>query len=702
MEINEILQENDRRRERLFADVDQITGKGLEDGRKLVVIPDHDIPEQWLTDEVINLPDYQAVIEAGSIAALLSRSGKDTFFERRRFSRELIRQRMAHDPSFAFVKAFHIKNKITGKLEPFKLNYAQRILLDEFEAMRKAGKPIRLILLKARQWGGSTLIQLYMAWIQLFVKDGWNSLIVAQTKDTARRIKAMYTKVLMNFPMDVFNKGQLKFSPYERSAADSVITDSHGKPVRSNVITVSSYENYESTRGCDIAMAHFSEVAYWRLTPQKSASALIRAVTSGMAEGVACTMEVMESTANGKSGYFYDEYQVAKEGHSARKALFIPFFYIEHDTLPFQDDDERKAFAENLLLHSRESVTTEKTAEPGDYLWKLWVKGATLEHIKWYVERRKSFHSHAQIASEAPSDDIECFTFSGHLIIDPEKVDAVEKKEKRQPLFRGEVTIENCELSRKVPNENGPLKVWEYPQIGDYDNRYLIAVDVGGRNERADYSVITVIDRCHANVPEDSLFNRDEGEKEGLWVVARWRGRCRFDQLARKAADIGWWYDEALLVFESNTFDQKKGLSTEFSENADHAVSVLDEMKQIYDNVYMRPLTDSEDVRQGAVKKVGFHTNRRTKQQMVDQFTKWFEDGLFHDPDEAFYKEISIYEERTDGSYGNIQGDGNHDDIVMTDMIANLVHQKEPRSLPADRRHVRRPATNRTVNESSF
>ncbi len=702
MKIKEILEENELRRKRLFADVDQITGKGIDGGRKLVVIPDHDIPDQWLTDEVINLPDYQAVIGAGSIGSLLRQRGKDTSDERQNFSMELIRQRMAHDPYFAFAKAFHIKNKITGKLVPFKLNYAQRLLLTEFETMRTAGKPIRLILLKARQWGGSTLIQLYMAWIQLFVKDGWNSLIVAQTKDTARRIKAMYTKVLTHFPEEVFCKGNLKFSPYERSAADSVITDGHGKPMRSNVITVSSYENYESTRGCDIAMAHFSEVAYWRLTPQKSASALIRAVTSGIAEGVACTMEVMESTANGKSGYFYDEYQEAKEGHSARKALFIPFFYIEHDSLPFIDNEERKAFAEQLLIHSRDKVTTEKTAEPGDYLWKLWLKGATLEHIKWYVERRKSFHSHAQIASEAPSDDIECFTFSGHLIIDPEKVDEIEKKEKRLPVFRGEVTIENNELTRKVADENGPLKVWEYPQTGDFDNRYLIRGDVGGRNERADYSVITVIDRCHANVPEDELFNRDEGNEEGLWVVARWRGHCRFDLLARKAADIGWWYDEALLVFESNTFAQKKGLSADFTENADHAVSVLDELKQIYKNIYMRPLTDSEDVRQGTVRKVGFHTNRRTKQQMVDQFTKWFEDGLFHDPDEAFYKEISIYEERTDGSYGNIPGDGNHDDIVMTDMIANLVHQKQPRSLPAERRNKYRPAANRTVNESCF
>ena len=123
MEINEILKENNRRRELLFAGVDQITGKGVGGGRKLVVIPDHDIPEQWLTDEVIRLPDYQAVMEAGSIAALLGKRGKDRSFERLCFSQELNRQRMAHDPYFAFAKAFHIKNKITGKLVPFKLNY---------------------------------------------------------------------------------------------------------------------------------------------------------------------------------------------------------------------------------------------------------------------------------------------------------------------------------------------------------------------------------------------------------------------------------------------------------------------------------------------------------------------------------------------------------------------------------------------------
>ena len=706
--IEEVINENNRRKAELFADVNQLTGEGLGGDRIRVHIPDHDLPEQWLTDEVMSIPDYQEVIEAGSISTCLQRRGKDNAGERLRLSKHLNRLRMAHDPAFAFARAFQIKDKVSGRLMPFNLNYAQRVLLGKLEEMRRAGKPIRLILLKARQWGGSTLIQLYMAWIQLFVKDGWNSLIVAQTKDTARRIKAMYTKVLQFFPRDIFSCGELKFSPYERSASDSVITDKRGKPLRTNVITVSSYENYESTRGCDIAMAHFSEVAYWRQTPQKSAAGLIRAVTSGIAEGVPCTMEVMESTANGKSGYFYDEYQEAKEGRSARQALFIPFFFIEHDMLPFDNDEERDAFARRLLEQRHNMVTTEKTAEPGDYLWKLWVKGATLEHIKWYVERRKSFHSHAQMASEAPSDDIECFTFSGHLIIDPGKVDEAEKRERLHPQFRGEIKFDGDSILSQVPNEEGALKVWNYPDCGKFKDRYMITVDVGGRNEQSDYSVITVVDRIAANTANDPIYNDihkkycEEDVGDGLRVVARWRGHCRFDHLVDKAVAMGWWYDEAYLVFESNTFDKKKADASEFVEVADHTVSAIEMAKQKYCNMYMRKATEPEDMRLHNTWKVGFHTNRKTKQLMVDRFTKCFEDGLFHDPDEAFYKELSIYEERTDGSYGNIPGHNNHDDIVMTDMIACVVHEEMLRSTPVESHAARTRRSSGTINESAF
>ena len=705
-EITAILEE-DRLRLKLFTDVpDQVTGEGVGEDRLLVKIPDHDIPRQWVPEEVLSEPAYKVVMEAGSVAELLRQNGmQPQGSDHHRFCRLLRVVRMRHDPAFAFATVFHIKDKTTGALKPFILNYAQRVLLGEFERMRRAGEPIRLVLLKARQWGGSTLTQLYMAWIQLFVKEGWNSLIVAQTKDTARRIKAMYSKVLMHFPNEVFRVGQLRFSPVERSAADSCITDSRGRPLRSNVITVSSFENYESTRGSDIAMAHFSEVAYWRTTPQKSAGGLIRAVSSGIAEGVACTMEVMESTANGKSGYFYDEYQEAKLGHSARKALFIPFFFIEHDRLPFASEQEREEFARYLLEHRNDTVAGEKTAEPGAYLWQLWEKGATLSHIRWYVSRRRSFHSHAQMASEAPSDDVECFTFSGHLMISPETVMKVERQERRMPLFTGHLQGSGDER-RLRKEENGPLRIWVYPDEHlRTQNRYMVVVDVGGRSESSDFSVITVIDRLYADVEGLPLFNclpADGRMAPGLHVVARWRGHLRYDLMADMAVELAGWYDQALLVFESNTFDKKRAEASEFVDEGDHILGILDGVRNRYRNVYMRSSSMSEDLKERKVSKVGFQTNRRTKQQMVDRFTVMFEDGLFHDPDERFYKELSIYEQRPDGSYGNIVGAGNHDDIVMTDMIAALVHQQQPRAtLDSPPRHPRasRPAT---INESWF
>ena len=63
------------------------------------------------------------------------------------------------------------------------------------------------------------------AWIQLFVMEGWYSVIIAQTKDTAKRIKAMYKKVLDNIPGFIYGVDKLQFAPYEHSASDSIITD---------------------------------------------------------------------------------------------------------------------------------------------------------------------------------------------------------------------------------------------------------------------------------------------------------------------------------------------------------------------------------------------------------------------------------------------------------------------------------------------
>ena len=662
-----IIKENEQRRKRLIGKHDQVTGKGMELHTCRCRIPDYPLPEQWLTPEVYNNDLYQQVMLAGTIAAYIvwfkNEYHQDVTAEQ--VTQQLMQTRLDRDPSFSFAVEYKIKHKLTGKMVPFLLNYAQRQMLVELEKMRLAGVPIRLIIVKARQWGGSTLAQLYISWVQMHVKEGWYAVVIAQTKDTAKRIRAMYEKAIENMPAFLYTAHSLSFAPYRQSVADSIVVNEKHEQVRDNVLTVASYENFETTRGMDYAMGHFSELAYWRNTPTKSAKDVITNIDGNIAL-VPDTVEIFESTANGQTGYFYDEYMLAKRGKSIRHALFVPFTWIENDMLAFKDAAEKRRFVIKLLENRFEEAAPDETSEPGKFLYELWtLKGATLEHINWYILKRKSFHDHGSMAQEVPCDDIECFVYSGSNVFSPYVVSTLRDEHVRVPVLYGSMYTKNgtTYLHEESPGE-GRIKIWRKPDKQKTKNQYLVVVDLGGRSQKSDYSCITVIDRMA------TLFKGGR-----LEVVARWHGHLRYDAVARLAVKIASYYKNALLVFESNTFDKKKAESQDFVEQGDHIRGVLDVIGDSYPNLYTRPATSAEDLRAGVLTKIGFQTNRKTKQEMVDWFIPVFEDNMFIDPDEAFYDEAAIYEQKPDGNYGNKDGEDNHDDIIMTNMIGCLVEK---------------------------
>lgn len=138
-EINEIVGENRRRNEILNTVVyDPESGRGCEGPRR-----DADfcgaramLPVEMLTD-----PEYNAALHAGEQRCL----------------------RLRHDFEYWALKCVTIRDKMSGEDIPLRLNAPQRRLLAAFERQRRRGLPIRTIILKARQWGGSTLVQTYMA-----------------------------------------------------------------------------------------------------------------------------------------------------------------------------------------------------------------------------------------------------------------------------------------------------------------------------------------------------------------------------------------------------------------------------------------------------------------------------------------------------------------------------------------------------------
>ena len=183
-------------------------------------------------------------------------------------------------------------------------------------------------------------------------------------------------------------------------------------------------------------------------------------------------------------------------------------------------------------------------------------------------------------------------------------------------------------------------------------NRYLVVVDIGGRSNKADWSVIAVFDR----------INMIDGDPQA--IVAQWRGHCDIDRLAWRAAQIAAYYDNALLVIESNTLethDKERQI-----EGGDQSQYILNQVSDVYPNLYSRRQSEDE-IRQGLPRKYGFHTNTATKPMIITTLIKVVRDHLYTERDRQVLDEYLTYERKQNGAYGAIVG--KHDDLLMTRAI---------------------------------
>ena len=692
MNIKQLIAEDKRRVSVIRAPFDPIKGINAVGERKLVHIPDLYPYDMHLPLPMLQNPFVKQVLKHGGIELFCQqRYGECSEETRNQVVRTFYKIRAKHDFCFCAYAYYQIKNKEGGKNIHFKVTYPQRYLLSVLESMRLAGEPIRIILLKARQWGGSTLVQLYIAWVQLFWKEGWYSVIVAQDASTSRKIKAMYSKMLEVLPpwlIDCPDDAELAFTPYEGSQLDSIITYGKGtniKTARDTVITIGTYNNPTSGRGGDMSCVHYSEVGLWEDTDGKTPEDIIRSISSSLLLDP-FTIEVIESTANGMGNFYYRAYQAAKKGESNRKAVFVPWFFIERYTKPVEDAE---AFAKWLLDNKSNPNPPEGCLDAGSYYWHLWELGATFEAINWYINKRKDYMEHGDMAAEFPSDDIEAFKHSGNMVFNVSHVDALAEKCK-PALHVGEVQGDNIMGKEAMNNlhfvadSNGTLKVWALPQEtpDKIAGRYLVAVDIGGRSKTADYSVILVIDRywmMYGGKPE---------------VVAEWHGHIDHDLLAWKAAQIAAFYQNALLVIESNTIESKDN-----DTDGDQSALIFNRIADVYPNLYMRRASE-EKVQQGVVGMYGFHTNRKTKPIIISNLVAIIRDSGYVERNIEALAEYAVYEKKQNGSYGAT--DGHHDDYVMARAIALYICYCEMDLPQVIKKSDTQPYRKRVITEASI
>ena len=689
-EVAELVRENERRNVDMFSGFNPVTGRGAPGPRRKVKIPDCPIKTQYMPERVVEHNIFiKHLLKAKTIKNYIE---KDIGWE---YTEEhyqnvvcmIFTVRAEEDPAFAFAIFYKIVDKEDGGTIPFWLNYPQRLLLEKEEEMRLAGKPIRIVMPKARQFGGSTEVQLYIKWMQDFRHRRWNAAIMAHQSAASIRIRAMYDLALENQPgWSVGFKGsRLKSAPFKGSTTDFTVKTTGGEEVRGSVTTVASYENYDASRSANLKCAHLSEVAYWKKTEGKNPEGVLSSLNGSIGRKPD-TVIVMESSGRVVGDFFYDMYQEAKNPDipSAWEAMFISFFQIEiyREELTkkhwkacggMKDADYLAAaetFARWLLENKDNSNCPEGYRESGRYFWQLWLKGASFEAINWYREKRNEFRTHSFMATEFPADDVECFTAAGNLIFNKYAVDAMRAKYQKEPIFVGNIVgdddrceraITTAHLTDKV-DDGQILRIWQMPMpFMKVARRYVVSVDIGGRSKGSDYTVMTVIDR----------FGMMRGMGGKPKVVARWRGHIRADQLAWKAAQLAHFYDDAELVIEKNTADTKKG---RIEEEGEHSGTIIDEIANYYPNLYIRA-SEVDQVTQKVKNIYGFHTNTLTKEYVIDNYVAYVEDDLYEEPDKQAYDELLIYERKEDGTMGNSEGRNNHDDIVMSTGIGLYVSQ---------------------------
>ena len=531
------------------------------------------------------------------------------------------RARIQEDFEFWCVRCATIKDKVLSRNIPFVPNRPQRRLLALMEGQRVAGRPVRVILLKARQWGGSTLVQLYMAWMQIVRHTGWNSLICGHLHVTSKSIKRMYNLLLRHYPRELLDE-----------EAPPRFTKLEGQPnvqqieTRDCLVLTGSSRSEDMARGYDISMAHLSEVAFWKTSTMHNPDDVVRSVCGSVALKPD-TVIVLESTANGVGNYFHDEWLRAQMGRSDKEPLFVPWHEIEIYRQPV---DDVQALWDAM----------------DDYERELWENGCTLEQINWYHQKRKEYHTQTLMMAEYPTTATEAFTATSSNPFAPEHLDRMERQSVAAPSFVGDIQADGLSGSRAKVNvhlvaaSNGLLKVWEQPERdGPVTARYMAVVDVGGKSVGSDYSVIAV-------------WRLPCGARPAA-IVAQWRGHIDHDMLAWKAMQLALYYNNALLVVESNTL-------TNEAARAGESDYILQKVYSVYGNVYQR-----------APHKLGFHTNVKTKGKAIAALVGAVRDGKYVERDQDAVNEMRDYQDLGGGRYGARQG--KHDDILMTRAIGLLL-----------------------------
>ena len=518
-------------------------------------------------------------------------------------------------------KYIKIRDK-AGKIIDLKINQGQQKLYDAIKEQHNQGKPIRIIVLKARQIGFSTLTE-SIIFKNTATKFNVNAGIITHKEEATTNLFNMSKRMYDNLPADM--KPSLKRS----NAKELIFDNDEGTGLKSKIKCMTAGSSGVG-RSDTFNYLHISELAFWGNNAKETTIGLFQAVPN-----LPNTMIVIESTANGFE-YFKELWDMAVKGESDFIPVFVGWNELTDYKMPYTGF-ELTDYEKNLQR----------------------IYNLSLEQLSWrrWCIKNNCGGDEQQFKQEYPINPQEAFISSGNCVFDKEIV-INRIQEVSKPIKVGYFEYkydDTMPIGKKITDirwvndKNGYIELYELPNL----YKYCIGGDTAG--DGSDWFT-------------GHVLNAKTGKQ-----VARLRHQMDEDLYVRQMYCLGYYYQyknqrtgvitPALMCIESN-----------FSSFPNKELVRLG-----YSNMFVR---EKEDKYTGIMdKSYGFKTTSITRPVIIAELVKIVRESVELINDKLTLEEMLTFVRNEKGRPEAQQGA--HDDLVMGLAIAyysrsQVVFDEEP------------------------
>ena len=431
-----------------------------------------------------------------------------------------------------FMENYYVIRDERGRLKTlYEFWSHQEILHETIEDEWKKKGCCRLIVLKPRQAGSTTWNAARIFHSTIFVPNTF-SLVMAQDDTVSAEIYQRIIDAYHNLPWwlrpEYLSKQQGKQVIFQRS-------DEQQRSVDPGLGSTLHISNAQKSTGVAIGrtiknilaseMSRWPDAQVWTADIKPSLNA-------------PDMLGIIESTAFGRSGLYYNMWKAAESGKSIWRALFIPVYKVKKYFLPVYKSDDFSLTSDEKSLRRGVRERENYTIPLGYFKWRR-------EQI---VETINATKSDETFLESYPETSGQAFISSGFCAFPRKCLNEQEQKNCRVPALIGEIEYNDTQPQHPLLNLKPPkpeevldrpelfnrLWVWREPDENDAVEYYIGADVASGTAE--DYS--------------DAAVYRIGYGLEPSVQVAEWHGWVNASYFARIIAALGYWYHTAEIAVE--------------------------------------------------------------------------------------------------------------------------------------------------------